>query len=386
MKKFNAIIAGYICVDLVPSFKIQEDRHTQYQVLRPGRLIEIDGMESTLGGVVANTGLAMKKFSQQVLLNGLIGSDFIGKIAISALQEYGLAQGIKTVTEKGTAFGLVISPPGVDRIFLESPGCSELYDIESIDFNVVENCQIFHFGYPPLLKQFYKQQGKHLTKLFQEVQRRKVVTSLDFSLPDSESDSGKVNWIQVLRNTLPYTDIFMPSLEEALKIVFPYEYTLFEATEGDIIDLTSVELISELGATLVALGANVVLIKAAHRGLFLWTKDVEEINKKGELGLDVEEWSNQQWFCPAFPAEVEKIKNASGAGDTAGAAFLTALLNGHNPQEALKYAALAGRNNLYCKDIFSELKDWDDMTREINNTNHPVQELTELLKASIDKS
>ena len=104
---------------------------------------------------------------------------------------------------------------------------------------------------------------------------------MDFSLPDSESDSGKVNWIQVLRNTLPYTDIFMPSLEEALKIVFPYEYTLFEATEGDIIDLTSVELIAELGATLVALGANVVLIKAAHRGLFLWTKDVEEINKKG---------------------------------------------------------------------------------------------------------
>ena len=114
----------------------------------------------------------------------------------------------------------------------------------------------------------------------------------------------------------------------------------------------------------------------------MWRKLI----KKGELGLDVEEWSNQQWFCPAFPAEVEKIKNASGAGDTAGAAFLTALLNGHNPQEALKYAALAGRNNLYCKDIFSELKDWDDMTNEIKNTNHPVQELTELLKASIDKS
>ena len=121
MKKYDAVIAGYVCVDLIPEFKKNETHASITDVLKPGKLIEIDGLSSTLGGIVANTGMAMKKFSKKVFLNGLIGDDFIGKIAMEWLDKYGLSAGIRTVHEPGTAFGLVIAPPGVDRIFLESP-------------------------------------------------------------------------------------------------------------------------------------------------------------------------------------------------------------------------------------------------------------------------
>lgn len=378
MKKYDAVIAGYICIDLIPVFKKDVTINEVYDVLRPGRLVEIDGMESTLGGVVANTGMAMKKFSKRVFLNGLLGTDFIGKIARESLAQYGLLEGIRTVKDKGTAFGLVIAPPAVDRIFLESPGCSELFDLHHIDYDAVAESRVFHFGYPPLLKKFYRQKGKQLVSLFKKISDLGVVTSLDFSLPDTESESGKVNWIDVLKAVLPYTDIFVPSLEEALKIVFPYEYTMLEAAGGDIVDHAPADLIKELGETLIAWGANIVLIKAAHKGLFLWTGNVASVNNKGTLCLPEAEWNNRQLWCEAYPAIQGKIINASGAGDTSAAAFLTAILNGELPGVAMKYAAIAGKNNLYCNNIFEDMPEWAMMTKELQEALVEVKDIKQL--------
>lgn len=378
MKKYDAVIAGYICIDLIPVFKKEVTVNDVYDVLRPGRLVEIDGMESTLGGVVANTGMAMKKFSKQVFLNGLLGTDFIGKIARESLEKYGLSEGIRTVKDKGTAFGLVIAPPAVDRIFLESPGCSELFDLQHIDYDAVAASRVFHFGYPPLLKKFYRQKGKQLVSLFKKVSDMGVVTSLDFSLPDTESESGKVNWIDILKATLPYTDIFVPSLEEALKMVFPYEYTMLEAAGGDIVDNAPPGLIRELGERLIAYGANIVLIKAAHKGLFLWTGDVAGINSRQTVYLPEAEWNNRQLWCEAYSVIREKIINASGAGDTSAAAFLTAVLNGESPGVAMKYAAIAGRNNLYCNNIFEDMPDWDMMTKALQETLVEIRDIQSL--------
>lgn len=378
MKKYDAVIAGYICIDLIPVFKKGVTVNDVYDVLRPGRLVEIDGMESTLGGVVANTGMAMKKFSKRVFLNGLLGTDFIGKIAKESLEKYELSEGIRTVKDKGTAFGLVIAPPAVDRIFLESPGCSELFDLQHIDYDAVAESRVFHFGYPPLLKKFYRQKGKQLVSLFKKVSDMRVVTSLDFSLPDTESESGKVNWIDILRAVLPYTDIFVPSLEEALKMVFPYEYTVLEAAGGDIVDHVPPDLIKELGEKLIACGAHIVLIKAAHKGLFLWTGNVAAVNSKGTLCLPEMEWNNRQLWCEAYPVIQRKIINASGAGDTSAAAFLAAILNGESPVIAMKYAAIAGKNNLYCNNIFEDMPDWAMMTEELQDASVKVRNIQEL--------
>src|SRR5665647_1682988 len=190
MKKYDAVIAGYICVDLIPDFKKNESFTSITNLLKPGKLIEIDGLSYTLGGVVANTGMAMKKFSKNVFLNGLIGDDFIGKIARELLDKYNLSTGVKTINEEGTAFGLVIAPPGVDRIFLESPGCSQLFDISYINFDAVAQSRLFHFGYPPLLKQFYLNAGSQLLDMFSSIQGMGVVTScLLYTSPSPQTDS-----------------------------------------------------------------------------------------------------------------------------------------------------------------------------------------------------
>jgi sugar/nucleoside kinase (ribokinase family) len=374
MKKYDAVISGYLCVDMVPQFQKNELSTTLATLFKPGKLIEIDGMEFSLGGVVANTGMAMKKFKKNVFLNGLIGNDLIGKIAVDWLEKYNLSAGIKIVDRVGTAFGIVIAPPGVDRIFLESPGCSKIFDLEFIDFEAVSESRIFHFGYPPLLRKFYLDRGEQLIALFSRVQEMGVITSLDFSLPDIQSESGKLDWQQIMQQVLPFTDIFVPSLEEVLQIMMPDVYSeyLSKAHDSDFTDLIPVSIIREIGKKIIDLGVKILLIKAGHRGIYLLVGDISTLNQKAGFNLTEEVWNYHELWCNAYPADPAKIKNATGAGDTAVAAFLSAILDGKPAELALRFAAIAGRNNLYCQDIYQEINDWNDMETEMKSEQNEI--------------
>lgn len=365
--KYDAVVAGYICIDLIPDFKKSEVNNSISEIFKPGRLVEIDGLSFCLGGVVANTGLAMKKFEKKVFLNGLIGDDFIGKIVLENLDKYKLSEGLKTTIQSGTAFSIVVAPPGIDRIFLESTGCNAIFDESCINFKAVSQSRLFHFGYPPLLKQFYLNNGEQLFKVFSDIQKMGVVTSLDFSLPDPASESGKVNWTGILAKVLPFTDIFVPSIEEALQIMMPEEYVRIQkkSFNADIIDQIPVEIIRELGKRIIDCGVKIVLIKAAHRGTYLLTGDVTDLNEKRGLHLSKRKWNRCELWCNAYTTDPTKIKSTTGAGDTAVAAFLSAILDGENPENSLKLASIAGRNNLYVQNIYEELPGWADMLKDL---------------------
>ena len=93
-KQYDAVIAGYTCVDLTPDFRKDLHAIEISDLLKPGKLIEIGGLGFNLGGVVPNTGLVMKKFGKKVFLNGMIGKDFIGNIAETRLSDYGISEGM----------------------------------------------------------------------------------------------------------------------------------------------------------------------------------------------------------------------------------------------------------------------------------------------------
>jgi sugar/nucleoside kinase (ribokinase family) len=372
MEKFDVVIAGYTCVDLIPEFKKSQSNTNLSDLFIPGKLIEIDGISFVLGGVVPNTGLAMKKFDKKVFLNGLVGDDFIGKIAREWLDKYNLSEGIKTTSEAGTAFSIVIAPKGIDRIFLESPGCNQLFDTSFINFDIISQSRLFHFGYPPLLKQFYLNNGNKMVDMFSKIQRMGVVTSLDLSLPDSESESGRVEWPEILKKVLPYTDIFVPSMEEVLQIMKPGEFVeiLSSSTGTDVINQLLINTIREIGKQFINSGVKILLIKAGHWGAYLLTGNISSINEKAGFKLKEEKWNRCELWCNAYKADPLKIINASGAGDTSAAAFLSAILDGENPESAVRYAAIAGRNNLYCTNLYEDLNNWQEMTNEINSVDN----------------
>ncbi len=374
IKKYDAVVAGYTCVDMVPGFLKNDETNNISDLLKPGKLIEIGGMDIVLGGAVPNTGLLMKHFGNTVFLNGLTGTDIIGQIAEECFNKYGASEGIIKTDEAGTAYSIVIAPPGIDRIFLESPGCNRIFNAGHINFDAVADARLFHFGYPPLLRQFYLDEGAQLMEMYRKVHETGVVTSLDFSLPDPESESGKADWRRIMQKALPYVDIFVPSLEELILIIMPGKYSEIQANckNSDFEDEVPTELVRELGAQVVELGVRILLIKMGKRGIYFRTGDVEAVNRKLGNTLPPAHWNNREFLCPSYQADSSKIRNASGAGDTAIAAFLSSVLNADKPETAVKYATIAGRNSLYCDSIFDNMSSWEELTREINSESNEL--------------
>ncbi len=66
------------------------------------------------------------------------------------------------------------------------------------------------------MERLFLDDGEELAAIFERARARGVTTSLDMSLPDPESPSGRVDWDAVLRRVLPNVDLFLPSIEEVL--------------------------------------------------------------------------------------------------------------------------------------------------------------------------
>jgi len=367
VKVHDVIVAGYIGVDLAPNLENIRVTGSFSDILKPGKIIEIGDLTISLGGVVANTGLALKRFGKKVMLMGLVGHDRLGENVIAILREEGLSAGIMRSDKAGTAYCIMIAPPGIDRMYLESPGCNTAFSSSDIDYNEVSKSQIFHFGYPPLMKRFFEDGGTELAHMFYRAHECEAVTSLDMTLPDTSGDSGKVDWRKILAAAMPNVDIFVPSIEEILVMLEPTTYTriVAECVDGDIIGAVPDELFDSLGDRLLNMGTRIVLIKAGPRGAYLRTGDVGTLNEGSGLSLSPDLWNNRDIMLPAYPVDPERIINASGAGDVAVAGFLAAIIENETPERAGAYAMLAGRNNLYGCDALEGLTDWCTMTDEL---------------------
>lgn len=364
-RPIDAVVAGYLGVDITPGFS-NRNPATFAELFRPGRLIETEGLHFSLGGVVANTGLAMRKFGQAVALMGCVGADALGDIAVSQLKQAGVTSGIRRISSTGTAYGIVIAPPGMDRVFLEDPGCNRIFTADDIDYGLVGRSRLFHFGYPPLMEALWSEGGAKLKVLLERVRRQGTVVSLDMTLPDLAAPAGKADWREILSSILPLVDIFVPSIEEILFMLEPQLYFQIEerAAGGDMIDAIPAEQYGRIADKILDMGARVLLIKAGHKGAYLRTANLEELNSSALLLSDRAGCPTGTFISP-LPVESGRFRNASGAGDCAVAGFLTALLEDENIITAGQYAMMAGRDNLYGQDAFSGLMEWPHMSRLI---------------------
>ena len=364
-RPIDAVIAGYLGVDIAPGFA-QREAVSFAELFRPGKLIETDGLHFSLGGVVANTGLAMRKFGLNTALTGCVGADMLGDMAVALLARSGATTGIHRTIAAGTAYGIVIAPPGLDRIFLEDPGCNRIFTADSIAYEIVRQSRIFHFGYPPLMEALWSNCGAQLKTLFERVRSQGTVTSLDMTLPDHAAPAGKADWQAILSAVLPLVDIFVPSIEELLFMLEPQLYSNIagRADNGDMIEAIPPEEYERLSKKVLDMGVKVLLIKAGHRGAYLRTGNLAELNSS-VLCLSDRTGCPQGAWIPPLLVDAERFRNASGAGDCAVAGFLTALLKDESIMTAGRFAMMAGRDNLYGNDALSGLVDWPHMEKSI---------------------
>lgn len=331
MHQVKVIVAGHICLDLVPTFE-QDRQHEFSEMFVPGRLIHIGESILSSGGAVSNTGIALQQLGFSAQLMGKIGDDLFGNGIQNVLMPYQSCLKLIVDPTTSTSYSYVIAPPGMDRIFLHNPGANDTFCSSDLDFELISQASLFHFGYPPLMHRMYCDNGSELSSLMRQVKEKNVTTSLDLALPDPESEAGQADWRKILECTLPYADLFFPSLEEILYMldrpVFEEITAKVKTTGVNFIEAYDLTHLAGLSDQILAMGCAIVVIKLGHKGLYMRTGSLEKIAGIGKgAPIDPHEWAQQTWFAPSYYVEKTKIASTSGAGDASIAGVIGGLLS-----------------------------------------------------------
>ena len=339
------IVAGHICLDITPVFQTEKSQSLA-QILTPGKLIQMQGVNINTGGAVANTGLALKVLGADVALMGKVGDDAFGRIVLERLDRCGLREGMIVSRDSGTSYSVVIAPPGTDRIFLHDPGANDTFRGEDLDFSKIAQADHFHFGYPPIMRHMYENDGEELEGIFRRVKELGLTTSLDMAAVDPASDAGRADWERILRRVLPYVDYFVPSVEELCFMADRARYDQWtqRAQGSDLTEVLCLEDVRPLARKVLAMGAARLLIKCGTPGMYY---------------IDGEREIFQRSYKP------QRVLSATGAGDTSIAAFLKARMDNLPIDVCLRYAAATGASCVEGYDALSGLRSFGELDEKL---------------------
>lgn len=367
MNEPKVIVAGHACLDITPVFPDGRETKQISDILAPGKLVYMNGVAVNPGGLVSNTGLAMKILGADVKLMAKAGDDDFGRILHSIYEKQGAEDGL-IIDEKGTtSYSVVLAPPGIDRIFLHNPGTNDTFSFQDIQNQNTENTALFHFGYPSIMKRMYQNQGAELIEIMKYMKGKGTATSLDLAAVDENSEAGRADWSEILSKVMPYVDFFVPSIEEVCYMLDRERFNEWvqRANGKDITSILNVEQdIRPVADLCMKLGAKILLLKCGAPGLYYRTQSAEVLQTISKrIQLNVEDWSDQDGFERSYiPTQV---LSATGAGDTTIAAFLTAMLQGYSFEMSIHLAAATGACCVAAYDSISGLVPLKELSQKI---------------------
>ena len=337
---FDAVSAGHICLDMTPVF-FKESGGVK-DIFIGGKLTNVGDMTMSTGGSVSNTGIALNLLGIKSPLVTKVGDDMLGEVLCNlTAQGGGITDYIIKAPGESTSYTVVVAPYGVDRMFLHNTGANDTFTEDDVDLSLMENTKLFHFGYPTLMKKMYQNNGRRTVALFKKAKEAGATTSLDLTLPDPSSECGQLDWVSIFKELLPYTDIFLPSIEEIVYMLDRPKYDELKAKSDDILENIELDYISSLGSRIIEMGCSIVVLKCGTLGYYLKTANSDKLERMGRAKpQDCTVWANKELFSGIF--KVEDVKSATGAGDTSIAAFLASILKGYAPERAITLACATG--------------------------------------------
>lgn len=363
----KVIVAGHACLDITPLFPQNQQAAKLGNILSPGKLIQMEGVDIHAGGAVSNTGMAMKMLGADVCLMAKTGNDEFGKIISDIYAAQGADSGIIVQEGQNTSYSVVLALPGIDRIFLHDPGCNHTFSFEDLPKEKLLGTDLFHFGYPPLMKKMYEDTGSELVRMMKYMKAQGTATSLDLAFVDGESDAGAADWKEILSRVLPYVDFFVPSIEELCFMLDRDRYEAWKTKAGDEDISFSLDVqrdIRPLADKCMELGAKVLLLKCGAPGLYYRTTEVKRLEGlETALGISAEDWSDREGFEASY--QPKRVLSGTGAGDTTIAAFLTAMLEGYPFEMCIHLAAAEGASCVEAYDALSGIRPLKELASRI---------------------
>jgi sugar/nucleoside kinase (ribokinase family) len=300
MRMRAAVVAGHLCLDLVP--EVSEVPRTG-----PGDLTEIGPARLAPGGCVANTGGDLAALGAPVTLVGDVGDDALADVLVRLLAERGLRTGqVQRVAGRSTSYTVVLEPPGRERTFWHHVGANAAFDGSAV---ALDGAGLLHIGYPSVLPALIAGGGGPLAALLARARAEGAITSLDLAVLDPHDTT---DWPALLARILPLVDLITPSAEDvygALRL--------------------APEPLATTAERLVGLGAAVAMVTGGADGLALRTAP-----RAGALLGPA--WADR---AEVLPAPAVEVRTTLGAGDAATAGLLYGVLAGLGPEAALALAA-----------------------------------------------
>ncbi|MCX5641651.1 MAG: sugar kinase [Candidatus Omnitrophica bacterium] len=243
-----------------------------------GKLQLVDEIELHCGGCAVNTAIGLARFGINSGLSGRVGQDGFGSFLKENLAREGVStSGLKMVAgERTSATAVMVSPTG-ERSFLHFLGANRNYSAADFDLQLFADYRILHLAGILLTPSF---DGEPAASVMRQAKEAGLVTSLDTAW----DATGR--WLKAVDPILPYTDLFLPSIEEARM-------------------LSGLKNPEEIADFFLKKGVKVVALKMGSEGSYF----------KSALGED--------GFVPIYPVEV---KDTTGAGDAFVAGFLAGYL------------------------------------------------------------
>lgn len=355
-------VGGHICLDVIPAMRGTHD--SLQNIFVPGKLIDIGPAVLATGGAVANTGLALHRLGAKTRLMGKVGEDWFGRTILGILRQRdpALAEGMIVSPQEASSYSVVINTPGIDRMFLHCTGTNDTFASGDVSDEMLRQIGLFHFGYPPLMRRMFEDNGAELALLMERAKKAGATTSLDLALPDPAAEAGRANWRRILEATLPSVDVFLPSVEEIVFMLRQEQHDQWASRPLSV--YMNATLLNELSSELIGMGAAVVAFKLGEYGLYLRTTSNE--SRLAGMGKyapgNRSDWAGREIYAPCFQVSVA---GTTGAGDCTIAGFLAGYAQGLPPEETMIGAVGTGACNVEQPDSVSGIIPWAALRERI---------------------
>jgi sugar/nucleoside kinase (ribokinase family) len=258
-----------------------------------GRLSLVEELGMGVGGCAANSGISLTKLGVETSVMGKVGDDGFGRFVREQLQAEGVeVSGIAVDARKGTSATMIMIDDAGERSFIHCIGANATVRPEELDMELIAGARIFDFAGALVMPGF---DGEPAASVLKAAQEAGVTTCMD-TVWDA---TGR--WMELLEPCLPYADMFLPSLAEAVEITGEQEP----------------ERVAEV---LLEAGVKTVGLKMGEEGCYIRTAE-EELR---------------------LPAYEVAVVDGTGSGDAFVAGFVRGTLAGWDLEHVGRFANAVG--------------------------------------------
>lgn len=249
----------------------------------------IEDFALAVSGAAGTAAIAAAKMGLAVQVVGGVGDDLMGEWVRRRLGDFRVNTDLlQTITEGRTSSSIVTTRADGSRPVLHLKGATGDFYLDESDFDQVVDAHVVHFGGVGLMTRMDQGQNARLARY---ARSKGAIITLDVFA----TSSAEINAVEQI---LPYTDYFLPSIEEAHALT----------GRGDLQGTAEYFLERGVGCCVFTLGPD---------------------------GAYYHDRQGNSFRVPAFQVDV---RCTCGCGDAFNAGFAVALKRGLDPEQAVRFA------------------------------------------------